>query len=184
MKNTRHFWGLSIFIVTAIVFCISTSALAIDPVMPGSKVAPQTNQQLQLQKPEIKILNPDIYMKRFTFILTGEDLDNLIAEINKIHEVFSSRSNLLNTYFGIYLSQLNECSNRPYTYQEQQAAGCLPNDTIQQCSDKLLKHCAGQYALKLKQRSDSVQHTIQELINKSTELSNKLKALSNELQQK
>jgi hypothetical protein len=191
MKNTRHFGGLSIFIVTAIVFCISTSALAIDPVMPGSKVAPQTNQQLQLQKSEMKILNPDIYMQTFALTIIGGGLSNLINNLdswvgdnNTARRVFVMRENELIGALGSYNGQLNECLHRPYTFQEQQAAGCLPNDTVQQCSDKLLKRCIGPYASHVKGDSELLQNMLQDLISRSTELANKLKALSNELQQK
>lgn len=41
-----------------------------------------------------------------------------------------------------------ECAAKSYSIQDQQAAGCLPSDTVAQCSDKLLKHCVESYSKK------------------------------------
>jgi hypothetical protein len=117
----------------------------------------------------------------FHFPLTDAELEDLISQVDKKHYDFSAAANGLKDDFKKYNTQLLTCSDKSYTYEEQQAAGCLPNDTIQQCSDKLLKICVARQASALKVSSESVLNKIQELISKSTELANRLKALNTAL---
>ena len=142
-----------------------------------------TNHQEQSQKSTIKIQSAE--MHKFTFrTITKEELEILIDRIRSKYDAFSSYSGGLRSRFSDYNYQLSVCSKKAYTYEEQQAAGCQPNDTIQQCSEKLMKQCAGQRASMLKDRSDNMQDKIKDLIDALDELSRKLKMLSSELQQK
>jgi hypothetical protein len=169
MMKTKHFWGLSIFIVAAIVFYLPQAAFSGDPVFPGSQVVPRTIQQPVQQKPAIKILNTDTYK----LLLTTEYLQHIKSDLYSLESSIYS----LKGEISHFQDSLKTCTSKSYTYEEQIAAGCLPNDTIQQCSDKLLKSCAGPDALDVKGKSDSLQ-------NKLIEQADKLKVLSNLLQQK
>jgi hypothetical protein len=137
-------------------------------------VALPVGQQPPQQRPAIRITTPS-----FLIPLTDSELAELISQVDKKYNNFSTASTGLKNDFQKYNSQLTTCSDKSYTYEEQQAAGCLPNDTIQQCSDKLLKICVERQALALKASSGTVQTKIQELIAKATELANRLKTLNN-----
>ena len=39
-----------------------------------------------------------------------------------------------------------ECANKAYSVQDQKAAGCTGNDTMNQCMDKLYKHCVKNFS--------------------------------------
>jgi len=46
---------------------------------------------------------------------------------------------------NLYLAKCKECRNRTYTQGEMAAAGCLPTDTLADCSTKLFRKCVGPY---------------------------------------
>ena len=39
------------------------------------------------------------------------------------------------------------CSGKSYSVQDQKAAGCTGNETLNQCMDKLYKHCVETYSV-------------------------------------
>ena len=119
--------------------------------------------------------------KRFLYLPTEPELKDLMSQMHGKYDAFKTCSLRLMDDFHQYNYRLSLCSNKSYSYEEQQAAGCLPNDTTQQCSDKLLKVCIRQPALALKDSSAKVQSTLQALITKSTEFTNRLRALSDQL---
>ena len=44
-----------------------------------------------------------------------------------------------------YRDYINSCLTKSYSVQDQQAAGCAGTDTVNQCMDKLYKHCIAAY---------------------------------------
>jgi hypothetical protein len=48
-----------------------------------------------------------------------------------------------------YQAKCRECQNKTYTQADMTAAGCLPSDTIANCSQKLYRKCVGPYEVSI-----------------------------------
>lgn len=148
-----------------------------------SKVSQTTDQQTLQVKPAMKIKS-SVFLKLNVIVLTKDDIINYREQIESKYNSLKSGLYNLRSKYSTYNSRLNYCNKKSYTYEEQIDAGCLSNDTIQQCSEKLLVSCAGQSASSLKYQSDEVQGKIKDLIDISDELAKKLNVLSKDLEQK
>ncbi len=148
-----------------------------------SKVPQTTNQQTQQAKPMMKIKS-SVFLKLNVIVLTKDDIINYRGQIDSKYSSLKSGLYKLSNKYGTYNNRLNYCKKKSYTYEEQIDAGCSSNDTIQQCSEKLLVSCVGQSASSLKHQSVEVQNKIKDLINISDELAKKLNVLSKDLEQK
>jgi hypothetical protein len=42
---------------------------------------------------------------------------------------------------------IKQCSEKGYTVQDQKAAGCTGNESLNQCMEKLYKHCVNTYSV-------------------------------------
>lgn len=142
-----------------------------------------TNQQTQQAKPMMKIKS-SVFLKLNVIVLTKDDIINYREQIESKANSLKGGLYKLSNKYGTYNNRLNYCKKKSYTYEEQINAGCSSNDTIQQCSEKLLVSCVGQSASSLKHQSDEVQNKIKDLIDISDELANKLNVLSKDLEQK
>ena len=63
-------------------------------------------------------------------------------------------------------------------------AGCLPNDTVEQCSEKLLRSCMWGHAQKLKMAASPFMQRVQQVNDFFPSLLKNLNILKNELDQK
>jgi len=48
-----------------------------------------------------------------------------------------------------YRAKCQECQNKIYNQQDMAAAGCLPGDTVADCSQKLYRKCVGPYEVSI-----------------------------------
>jgi hypothetical protein len=69
------------------------------------------------------------YTGRFHFVL-----DQVNTELSTMY-----------TSLKAYQKHAEMCETRTYTKEDQQKAGCLGTDTLNQCSTKLFDHCFGAY---------------------------------------
>ncbi len=73
--------------------------------------------------------------------------EELKAALKEAESKLSSVSNEL----WYYQNYAKTCSNKTYTTEDQKQAGCLGTDTLNQCSQKLFRHCFDQAAKYKKQ---------------------------------
>ncbi len=60
---------------------------------------------------------------------------------------FQALSESISRFEETYAAACNECKNKTYTQQEMAAAGCLPTDTVAECSHKLFNRCVSSIQL-------------------------------------
>jgi len=104
--------------------------------------------------------------------------------VRSIHHLWAGlnccRSDFTDLY-DIYNSYVDQCcsSNKSFSVQEQQAAGCLNSDTVKQCMDKLNMACINNYAEKssLKNKLDHDLKRTESISIKMKELSEQMKKL-------
>ncbi|MBL8318068.1 MAG: hypothetical protein JNJ42_06660 [Burkholderiaceae bacterium] len=74
-------------------------------------------------------------------VIPALGLDTLAKDFNK----FSGDAKAFESMVKAVPGMAQECANKSYSVQDQTKAGCTANDTVAQCSDKLLKHCLQSY---------------------------------------
>jgi len=80
---------------------------------------------------EIKALNPAFYDAWKRVVQSYGALVALIPQFEEARRV--------------YRAKCQECASRNYTQADMAAAGCLPSDTMGQCSAKLFRWCIAPY---------------------------------------
>jgi hypothetical protein len=100
--------------------------------LPGTiKIDPKLALKGKLDSKLMKHLSPAFYN---AFKIVKRDYNYLCTRIPQ----YEAAKNL-------YLAKCEECRNRTYTEGEMAAAGCLPTDTLADCSYKLFRKCVGPY---------------------------------------
>lgn len=68
-----------------------------------------------------------------------------------LHQKFSKFSSYANSYESGAKTMtevvVKQCSDKGYTVQDQKAAGCTGNESLNQCMEKLYKHCVKTYSV-------------------------------------
>lgn len=69
-----------------------------------------------------------------------DPLSHLDSSYNQVKQLWSSYQSA----YSAFKLKFEQCSdpNKAYTKADQQTAGCLPSDTVDECSAKLLKWCS------------------------------------------
>jgi len=119
--------------------------------------------------------------------------NSLLAAIDRVQKAYSPIRftdcpsgwfGLEETYYGGYNSYIKTCANKSYSVQDQQNAGCLGSDTVDQCTDKLFRRCLIRYEQDktgYKDQSDALKMKITKGIEKSDRIRNEAKELSDAL---
>jgi hypothetical protein len=68
-----------------------------------------------------------------------------IEALSKDFGKFAGNAKAYEFMAGGIPEMVKQCSSKAYSVQDQAAAGCTANDTVAQCSSKLLKHCLANY---------------------------------------
>ncbi len=79
----------------------------------------------------------------------GHMLKALQVKLEQLNQKFATMNSDAAVYeLGMQLMPniTKECSSKAYTVQDQMAAGCKGSDTVDQCTDKLYKHCVATFA--------------------------------------
>ena len=118
---------------------------------------------------------------------------SLLAAIDRVHKAYSPLKftdcpsdwfNLEETYYSGYNTYVKICANKSYSIQDQQNAGCLGSDTVNQCTDKLFRHCLSRYEQDkpgYKQSGVDLKTKIIKGIEKSDKIRDEAKELSDAL---
>jgi hypothetical protein len=143
-SSTKRSLGFSfVCLCVFAAFSLSTTLYAAEKT-PGT-------QGIQVQQPQTpasaKILKANPLM------IAALKYSNLPAEFNSAKSNFDKGYNTLqidlpklSEAYGKWTNKWNECVNKAYTYDEQMAAGCLPNDSVETCLGKVVHKCsAGHY---------------------------------------
>jgi len=81
----------------------------------------------------------------------GKYVINIVAQVNfdKLNQQYSEFSGSAKKFesgAGAMSGIAKECANKAYNVQDQKAAGCTGTDTLNQCMDKLYKHCVKNFS--------------------------------------
>lgn len=68
-------------------------------------------------------------------------------QIKKKYGEFSGDAESYESGSQMMLQIAKACAGKTYTVQDQQAAGCIGNETLDQCKDKLYKHCVKTFTI-------------------------------------
>ncbi|MCR4345585.1 MAG: hypothetical protein NUV55_00030 [Sulfuricaulis sp.] len=80
--------------------------------------------------------------KRIVQIVAQVKFDKL----NQQYTEFSGNAKKFESGAGVISEIAKECAKKAYSVQDQKAAGCTGNDTLNQCMDKLYKHCVKNFS--------------------------------------
>jgi hypothetical protein len=122
------------------------------------KKLPRTNAAASVQAAPTTVLPPTIKID-----LKNIPRTRLSLEIKSLSPAFYEAWNRVVQSYGylvaripqfeeqkrIYLAKCRECQNKTYTQAEMAAAGCLPGDTVADCSQKLFRKCIGPYEMSI-----------------------------------
>jgi len=115
---------------------VGTKQIKKEPVSPDGTV-------LKPLQPPLKA-DPSVVPPFYASLLTTID------EVYQVQKEFSDTVGSMSCTIDDelrynYKPHVNNCLNKSYSVQEQQAAGCAGNDTVNQCMNKLYKYCMGGY---------------------------------------
>jgi len=154
-----------------------------------SHAAPPLTQSKQTV-PAIKVLQDPLLIND-TIVPSLALYPSLLAAIDRVRNALSIKTDcpsvwfgLEETYYGGYKLYIQICANKSYSVQDQQNAGCLGSDTVDQCTNKLFRHCLSRYEQeKLHQVSPEgdLKTKITKGIEKSDRIRNESKELSDAL---
>lgn len=117
---------------------------------------------------------------------------SLLAATERVHKAYSpirftdcpsNWFNLEEVYYSGYNSYIKNCANKSYSVQDQVAAGCKGNDTVDLCTDKLFRHCLSRYEESKSNynTSNSLKSRIAKGIEKSDKITSEARDLSDAL---
>lgn len=151
---------------------ISPSAV---PAQPGSSMMPA-----------IKVLQYPLLINE-AMVFSMSLYNSLLVAIDRVQNAYSPLKfsdcpsdwfGLEETYYGGYKTYIKTCANKSYSVQDQQNAGCLGSDTVDQCTNKLFRHCLSRYE---QEKNSHIKTKITDGIAKSDKIRNEAKELSDAL---
>jgi len=176
------------FVVILNCFVFHSPSNAVTPVAQQTAPAAKT-LKAPLFTPVKKVLQMPLLVNEAS-IPPASLYSSLIAAIDRVHKAYSPIRftdcpsgwfSLEETYYGGYKAYVKNCANKSYSVQDQATAGCQGNDTVDQCTDKLLRYCLSRYE---QSKSDYNNPSIGDLksrITKGIEKSDKIRHEAEEL---
>ncbi len=137
MKRSR-LPSIAILIVT---FFVCVTAIGTE----SSKTAPANlpvSTQARPLKDEIRLspgLQRGVSGRRVLPQVSFDKLDQKFTEFSGNAKTYESGAKAMPEI-------AKQCAGKPYSVQDQKAAGCTGTDTLNQCMDKLYKHCIETYS--------------------------------------
>lgn len=136
---------LAVASAALLTLALATPALAADPGSrigsPATRLPPAANSSQPI-KAEIRpaTSGANVSAARITPPQTS---------INAIKLKFEAFAASASGYEGMAKAVpgiVKQCAEKGYSAQDQKTAGCLPSDSVQQCSDKLVKYCIANFS--------------------------------------
>ena len=188
MKHLKHL----VLIVVSMCF-VASSAIVSNAAQPGGIQG--TGQNLSVAPGTSA---PKILMQPLIVNMSGSNVlcNNLLQRIESLKQLahkelqtmLSQQGDTPISWPGIgelyyfpsptYKSCVESCCSpaKSFSVQDQQAAGCANSDTVQQCMDKLIRHCISKA-----EKKDEIKTKLQKTQEKSNNISIKTKQLSEEI---
>lgn len=145
--STKHYIGVYLF---ALCFILISSFSYAEQRGTGNIGLNKTT--VSPAKQELKPLQQTLVASQYampnTYQMLLLTIDNVYAARNELQDAIgkgylsASIDDELRSY---YKPHVKNCLAKSYSVQDQQAAGCAGNDTVNQCMDKLYKYCIGSY---------------------------------------
>ena len=137
MKSSR-LPSIVILIVTLFVCVTATATDSSTPVpanLGGSLQAKPLKDEIRLGPGGLRSMSGRRLLPQVSF----EKLDQKFTEFTGNAKVYESGAKALPEI-------AKQCAAKSYSVQDQKVAGCTGNDTLNQCMDKLYKHCIENYS--------------------------------------
>lgn len=136
--------GLLIAALFAGVSANAAEGRAVTPLTPGT--APGAVQAVPGGMPTTPLKN-EIRLgtgmnKHIIQIVAQVKFDKL----NQQYTEFSGNAKKFESGAGVISGIAKECAKKAFSVQDQKAAGCAGSDTLNQCMDKLYKHCVKNFS--------------------------------------
>ncbi|HON59141.1 MAG TPA: hypothetical protein PLT45_06350 [Smithella sp.] len=194
MKTTN---SLLIFTVSLWFVALLSSAVSAEQPVTGPKANTRVVQPLPplvQEEPAStrKVLQVPIHVTE-ALVNSMSLYNNLMFAIDRVQKAYSPLKFhdcqggwpfLEETYYGGYKSYVKQCANKSYSVQDQQNAGCVGSETLNQCTNKLFKYCLSRYEQdkgSYTQTQETLKSKITKGIEKSDKINNEAKELSDAL---
>jgi hypothetical protein len=116
----------------------------------------------------------------YQFLLLN--IDNVIASRDDLkNSTGCSYAHIQDILIIDYKNGINNCLTKSYSVQDQQAAGCVGTDTLNQCMDKLYKYCIGGFRGEYGKK-EAFKNAFKTELERSKFLNEKSKKYSDQLQ--
>lgn len=153
MKGNNKILKPGILAFVATCFMFYSLSYAAPPLTQSIQPVPATKVLQTPSVPATKVLQTPLILNE-AIISSMSLYKSLLAATDRVHKAYSPLKNtdcpsgwfvLEETFYGGYNSYIQSCANKSYSVQDQQNAGCLGSDTVDQCTNKLLRHCLSRY---------------------------------------
>lgn len=181
MKGKKKNVKMGILVFIAACFMFYSLSYAASPLTQAVQPVPMTKV---LQAPLLINAVPAPSMSLYNSLLAATDRVHKAYSPIRFTDCPSGWFGLEETYYGGYNSYIKNCANKSYSVQDQQTAGCLGSDTVDQCTDKLFRRCLIRYEQDktgYNNQSDALKTKITKGIEKSDRIRNEAQELSDAL---
>lgn len=132
-------------VASAALMTLSLPAVAADPGSrigsPATRLPPSTGATAP-SKAEIRPSTSGLNIGAARVMAPQTSIDSLKPKFDAFAGGATKYEGMAKAIPGI----VKQCADKSYSAQDQKAAGCLPTDSVQQCSDKLVKYCIANFS--------------------------------------
>ncbi len=173
-------------LICAVLFVLSVCFVSAFAEVSNTGQQNTSSQPSQIGKSALKPLHQPLIVNQSAILLPlcsslPQAIEKAADAIHDLRLGLSCEGHFNEDDFYNYRAQVNGCCSpqKSFSVQEQQAAGCLENDTVKQCMDKLTGYCINNVAEKntIKNHLDFYPKRADDISSKMKELSGQMKTL-------
>lgn len=125
-SSRRATWPLLLVLVLAVVGLAAAVAARPDVTRVQGSAAKPLKGEIRMSPGKVRAIG--------SMLITLDGLNQKFTEFSRKASGYEYGAKARSTI-------ATQCASRAYTVQDQEAAGCSGSDTMDQCMDKLYKHC-------------------------------------------
>jgi len=173
-------------LVSMIVFCFLLVSSLSNAAQSGIGNVESNKKAVSSVKMELKPLQQTLVASQlaipYLYQLLLSTIDNVYAAEHELHNATGCMSAAIDDELkSYYKPYIKNCLTKSYSVQDQQSAGCAGTDTVNQCMDKLYKHCIGGYKGGTGNKGEFIQR-FKTALDRSNDINVKSKKYSEQLQ--